>query len=84
LATILVSSSPDGADIYTDDAFVGNAPGNPETERRKSILLNSRWQVSRTGHADITALCWFRSASDGAPGRKPKLINGDRREVPRF
>jgi hypothetical protein len=38
LATILVSSSPDGADIYTDDTFVGNAPATLKLSAGKHTI----------------------------------------------
>ena len=38
LATILVSSSPDGADIYADDAFVGNAPATLKLSAGKHTI----------------------------------------------
>jgi len=55
LATILVSSSPDGADIYTDGAFVGNAPATLKLSAGKHTI-----KVTLAGFKDwsrdITAL----------------------------
>jgi PEGA domain len=55
LATILVSSSPDGGDIYTDGAFVGNAPAVLKLSAGKHTI-----KVALAGYKDwsrdITAL----------------------------
>lgn len=54
-ATISVSSNPDGADVYADDAFVGNAPATLKLSPGKHIV-----KVTMAGHKDwsreITAI----------------------------
>lgn len=55
LATISLSSNPDGADIFTDDAFVGSAPAALKLSAGKHII-----KVTMAGFKDwsreITAL----------------------------
>jgi hypothetical protein len=55
LATISISSSPDGADIYVDDSFVGSAPATLKLSGGKHTV-----RVTMVGFKDwsreITAL----------------------------
>jgi|CZKC01.1.fsa_nt_gi hypothetical protein len=46
-ATVSVSSTPDGADIFSDGAFVGNAPANLKLSAGKHTV-----KVSMTGYKD--------------------------------
>ena len=46
-ATVSVSSTPDGADIYSDGAFVGNSPANLKLSAGKHTV-----KVSMTGYKD--------------------------------
>jgi len=44
---IVVTSTPDGADVYVDDAFVGNAPATLTLSGGKHTV-----KVSRQGYKD--------------------------------
>jgi len=65
LSTAEIKSTPDGADISVDDAFVGNAPATLKLSAGKHTI-----KVTRAGFKDwsrdITG--WIRRAFDGQPG----------------
>jgi hypothetical protein len=61
--TLLVSSNPDGADIYVDDQFVGNAPANLKLKAGKHAI-----KVKANGFKD-----WSRDVTVHA-GSEMRLI----------
>ena len=46
-STLLLSSTPDGAEVYVDDAFVGNAPATLHLDAGKHSV-----RISQTGYKD--------------------------------
>jgi hypothetical protein len=61
--TLSISSAPDGADIYADDEFVGNAPANLKLKAGKHSI-----RVKVNGYKD-----WFRDLTVHA-GSEMRLI----------
>jgi PEGA domain-containing protein len=63
LGTVSVSSNPDGADVYADDEFVGNAPANLKLKAGKHSI-----KVKASGYKD-----WSRDLTVHA-GSEMRLI----------
>lgn len=59
IGTIAVTSNPDGADIYADGAFVGNAPATLKLKPGKHSI-----RVSSAGHQDWSREITVQSGSE--------------------
>lgn len=57
--TVQVTSSPDGADVYSDDAFVGNTPSTLKLNPGKHVI-----RVSSSGHKEWSREITVQAGSD--------------------